>query len=81
MDKAEFEKIFLGKLVRNKGQFFDIPISEYLVTAALFEFDPGDVTILAIMSKDYTPENTQWYTLKIDPVDFKAAIRDFDVLD
>jgi len=82
MNKELFEKSFLGKTVRAKGEYFQsIPPGEYLVTAALYEFDPGDLTILAIVHHTYSKDNPQWYTVKIAPEEFAAAIRDFDVLD
>lgn len=82
MDKELFEKSFLWKTVRAKGEYFQaIPPGEYFCTAALFEFDPGDVTILALMHYTYSKDNPQWYTVKIAKDEFKDAIRDFEVLD
>ena len=80
MDRELFKKSFLGKTVRNKGKFFDMPIQEYIVTSALYQFDPGDVTILGLLSKE-PGMGSPWFTLKIAPEDFKDAIRDLDVLD
>lgn len=82
MDKDLFAESFHGKIVRAKGEYFEaIPPGEYLCTAALYEFDPDDVTILALLHHTYSKDNPQWYTVKITKEEFKVAIRDFEILD
>ena len=80
MNKELFEKSFLGKTVRAKGEYYQIPPGKYICTAALYEFDPDDVTILAIIRAEET-DDCPWFTIHIAKEDFPKAIRDFEVLD
>ena len=81
MDRDLFKKSFLGKTIKNKGKFFDLPIREYVVTSALYQFDPGDVTVLSLVTPEYADNESQWYTLYIYPEDFRTAMMDLDILD
>lgn len=85
MDKYqdEFADKYLGKLVRPLGKVYKIPIKDYIVTAALLNWEKEDtVTVFAIQGTDYsTQTNKHWFTLKINKENLVEHMRDFELID
>ncbi len=81
MTQEEFESKYHYKIIKPRGGYFKFPIKEYIVTAALLNYeDNGKTTILAIKALDYSLENKQWITIKIDKDELEARLEDFEVV-
>ncbi len=77
----EFEEKWKGKWVRPKGKIYKIPIKNYLVTAALYDYFGDGETTFAIMAEDYNMKtNKHWFTIKLRPEDMKH-LDDFEILE
>lgn len=84
LDFETFEAQWKNKIVRLKGKCFKFPKKNYQVTAALYQYEDGDVTIFAIMAEDYIfgpDSNRQWFTIKINPEDFDKCMDDFEIVE
>lgn len=81
IDRIVFAEKWKNQKVRLRGTFYELPDKEYVVTAALYKWDSGDVTVFAIMAVDYTLENKHWFTIKIAPDDFEKCMGDFEIVD
>ena len=79
MNAKEFEDQWFKKIVRPLGTHYQIPIKDYLVTAALYEWEDGN-TKFAIRALDYSTENKQWFTINIAPDEFELCMSDFEVV-
>lgn len=80
MNQQEFEQKYHYKVVRPKGEVIKIPIKDYIVTSALYKYEQGDTTILALKALDYTLENKHWITIKIAPESLESYLGDIEVL-
>ena len=66
-ESNEFAEKYLNKMVRYKGGHWGIPLKDYKVTAALYKYEEGNVTIFAVMSPDWhPPDNLEWFTIKLN---------------
>ena len=79
MSQSEFEAKWHHKIVRPRGLHWQIPIKDYRVTACLYEYEEGKVTIFAIMALDYTPENKHWFTFHLSPSDMEWLDKDIEI--
>ena len=80
MTAKEFELKYLNKIVRPRNLRFTLPDKEYIVTAALYNFEPKDITIFAIKALDYTTENKHSFTIRIAENDLHESMSDFIIL-
>lgn len=81
MTQQEFTDKYYHKVVRPLGKFYKLPQKEYLVTAALLNFDDeGQTTIFAIQALDYDSNNKHWFTLQIDIKQLDERMADFEIL-
>lgn len=80
MNDQEFEEKWLNKKVKPRGLHYQIPIKEYIVTAALFEFESNGQSIWAIKALDYSLENKHWFTFKLAPSDIEWINKDFEII-
>ena len=78
MTFEEFSDKYHGKIVKPIGKLYSIPKKEYLVTAALYDFDGQ--TIFAIRSLDYTFESGQWITFNFYNDELEKCIADFEII-
>jgi len=76
-EQKAFETKWHEKIVRPKGVHYQIPQTEYLVSAALYKWDPGDITIFAIVGPDGPPN---WFTIKVAPEDLHWIEEDFEIV-
>lgn len=81
MNAIEFETKYLNRLVRYRGEHYQIPTDvTYWVTAALFEHDENGITIFAIMSEKWNPpNNVDWFTFKLAPEEL-AELGKFEIV-
>ncbi len=81
MTQKDFEQKFHYKVIKPNGLIFDIPIKEYVVTAALLNFEENEtVSIFAIKATDYNLENKHAFTFRINKDELEAQISDFTIL-
>jgi hypothetical protein len=74
MNQEEFAKKWHKKIVVPIGKY-EIPIKEYYVTAALYKYDPDDITVFAILGMD----NSDWLTFKLTPEEVENLDKEFKV--
>ena len=81
MNENEFAEKWLNKLVRYKGQYYKIPTDvTYKVTAALYQYDDGGLTIFAVMSEKWNPPvNIDWFTIRMSDDELKE-LENFELL-
>ena len=80
MNAEEFEEKWLYKKVKPLGLHYKIPIKEYIVTAALYCYEPNNITIWAIQALDYTLENKNWFTFRLNSEEVEIINTDFEIL-
>lgn len=80
LKQKDFGNKYLHKIVRPLGTYYEIPIKEYIVTAALLEFEENGVTIFAIKALDYSVENKHWITIRIARDELEERLADFEIL-
>lgn len=78
--QTEFEQKFLNKIVKPSGKYYQLPIKEYIVTAALLNYENNDITIFAIKALDYNLDNKHWFTIKIAKSEFDKCMSDFEII-
>jgi len=74
-----FEQQWRGRRVRTRG-YYQVPQTTYIVTAALYRHKENNITIFAIMSERYTPDNKEWYTIEIADDEFDKCMADFEII-
>lgn len=74
--KELFEETYLHKIVRPRGNYYDLPMEDYVVTAALYEFEGDGVSIFAIEH-----DGDHWFTIKIEKEEFEECMADFEIID
>lgn len=80
MNETEFSEKWLNKQVEYRGSYYKIPLVKYKVTAALLNYDEGDITTWAIMSEHWNPpKNIDWFTFKLAK-DELTKLDDFVIL-
>jgi hypothetical protein len=82
MTKDEFSEKWHEKKVRlKKNSDYQLPRTEYLVTAALLDYYEDGETIFAIASEEYTEENMWWFTMKLKKEDVNEYLEEnFEIL-
>lgn len=79
-EQTEFADKYHGKIVRPLVTGPNaLPEKDYFVTAALFKWE-DDLTILAMIALDYTPENAHWFTFKIPPNDLDEVLNRIEII-
>lgn len=80
--QKDFTDKYHFKIIKPLGKHYqNIPIKEYIVTSALFNYeDDNKTTIFAIKALDYNLENKHWITFHIDTKEFDKAITDFEII-
>ena len=86
VDKEEsvaFEEKWHNQIVRPKGLHYKcLPIKNYRVTAALYKYEVGDITVFGIMAEDYNPKtNGHFFTIRMGPEELEKCLNDFAILD
>lgn len=80
-EQKDFETKYHYKIVKPLGNYYKIPIKEYIVTSALLNWeDDNKTTIFAIKALDYSLENKQWITFHIGSDEFEKCMADFEVI-
>lgn len=81
MDLSEFESKYHFKIVKPLNNHYQLPVKEYIVTAALYNYeDDGKTTVFAIKALDYSLENKHWFAIKIADNEFDKCIADFEII-
>lgn len=83
-EEQAFEAKWHMKRVRFTGHHWQIPLKDYVVTAALFGgsyvlAEPRE-TVFAVMAVDYTRENAHYITFKLAPEQLADLDKAFEIL-
>lgn len=80
MTQEEFEGKWHNKIVKPLGGYYQIPIKEYWVTAALLNYE-DDVSIFAIKALDYSQDNKHWFTIRMAEDELEERLADFEIVE
>ena len=81
-EAQDFEIKWYHKIVRPRVTHYKIPIKNYTVTAALYEFETNKDTIFAVIAEDYDAKtNKHWFTFKISSENLEKHLDDFEIIE